>query len=366
MRVVRVETAECKLPLPRPIRLGPVEIRTRDFVVLRLTADDGTTGDALAYPRGGPLLEATARMAHGVVGKDADMRRATVDGFLQNHVNNRAGYVKAASLFDIALWDLAAKRAGLPLHRMLGAVRTSVPVMVVAGYYLDQRTVADVCREVGELCDAGYQRIKIMILGNDPAFDEKLVRSALAIAGDRLCVDAHWAFRSVPEALHTLRRLDGLGLRFVEDPFGPFQATLYPELQAAMRTPLGSGEDLSDPHDLFALSRSISVLRVDATTCGGITAAQSVVEAASLSGRSVLPHVFLPVHAQLAGAHRAIDAAEYIPVESGACPMFDLLEGKPDIEGGTLRIDQRPGAGFTLDWAAVERYAATRGETVEA
>ena len=55
MRITRVLAAECSLPLPRPIRLGPVEIKTREFVALRLETDTGLFGDALGYPRGGPL-----------------------------------------------------------------------------------------------------------------------------------------------------------------------------------------------------------------------------------------------------------------------------------------------------------------------
>ena len=357
MSISSIMAVECKLPLPRPIRLGPVEIKTRDFVVLRLGAKDGSFGDAIGYPRDAPLLEAVERMAPFFVGTAVYRRRATVDAFLQGHVNNRAAYFKAASLFDIALWDLAAKRAGLALHRMLGGLRSTIPVMVVAGYYLNERTVDDVCSEVGSLCDEGFQRIKIMISGTDPAFDETLVRRARSIAGDRLCVDAHWAFRSIPEAYHALRRLDDIGLSFIEDPFGPFQANLYAELQSRMRTPLASGEDFVDGPSIAELSKRISILRVDATTCGGVTGAQAVADAASLAGRAVLPHVFLPVHAQLAGVNRAIEAVELIPVASGACPMFDLLETRPDIRDGILHIDEEPGAGFRLRWSEVERHA---------
>ena len=362
MRIVSIKTAECRLPLPRPIRLGPVEITTRDFIAVRLATEDGTTGDALGYPRGGPLFEAVDRMAPAILGSDLDHRRGAIDSFLQGHVNSRPAYVKAASLFDIALWDVAAKSVGLPLHRLLGAARAIVPVMVVAGYYLDQRTVEDVCREVGTLCEEGYERIKIMILGTDPAVDERLVKAALAVAGDRLCIDAHWAFRSIPEAYNTLRRLDDLGVRFIEDPFGPYQSNLYPGLQSMMSTPLAAGEDQPDGQSLFELAKVLSVLRVDATTCGGLTVAQAVIEAAAFAGRAILPHVFLPVHAQLAGVHRAIEAVELIPVDSGACPMFDLLEEPPQIRDGLLTIDTSPGSGFRLRWDHVERFAVRSSE----
>jgi L-alanine-DL-glutamate epimerase-like enolase superfamily enzyme len=359
VKVQTVQIAECALPLPRPIRLGPVSITHREFVALRLIADNGMFGDALGYPRGGPLIEAAERMASQMLGGEIHNRRGVVDGFLQNHVNNRPSFIKAASLYDIAMWDLAAKAAALPLHQMLGSAAAEVPVMVVAGYFLDQRTVADVCREVEAFCAEGFTRIKVMISGTNPQFDADLVGALHAIAGDRLSVDAHWAFRSVQQAYEGLRRIDDLGLRFIEDPFGPYQANLYPALKQFLKTPVASGEDLPDAQSLSELSRHLPILRIDATTCGGITGAQSIIEFASLMGAAVLPHVFLPVHAQLAGAHRSIEAVEMIPIESGACPMFDLLEEPPQFRQGNLVIDQTPGAGFRLRWDQVQRYART-------
>lgn len=360
MKVIAIHAAECKLPLPKPIRLGPVKIWTRDFVVLRLETDSGLVGDALAYPRGTTLFESVRRMAPLVQGTDVALRRATVDGFLQRFVNGRPSFVKAASLFDIALWDLAAKEVGQPLYTLIGGYRHQVPVMVVAGYYLDQRSIEDVCDEVRTRVDEGYGRIKIMISGTDPDFDERMVAAAKAVAGDRLCADAHWAFRNLPDAYKTCKRLEKYDLNFIEDPFGPYQGDLTGSLQAKLATPLAYGEDLPDPQTIGRAIAQVPILRLDATTCGGISTAMGLVEQAGNAGNAVLPHVFLPVHAQLAGALRAIDAVEYIPVEVGACPMFDLLDNRPAIEGGVLTIDQRPGAGFALNWDKVDRTAADR------
>ncbi len=357
MRVTAIHAAECKLPLPKPIRLGPVEIRTRDFVVLRLETDSGLAGDALAYPRGSTLLESARRFAPFVLGSDIALRRGTIDAGLQRFVNGRPSFVKAASLYDIALWDLAAKQAGQPLYTLLGGCRHHVPVMVVAGYYLDQRSIEDVCEEIRQRVDEGYGRIKIMISGTDPEFDERMVASAKRIAGDRLCADAHWAFRNLPDAYRTCKRLEKYDLHFIEDPFGPHQGDLTGSLQAKLATPLAYGEDLPDPQSITRAMAQVPVLRLDATTCGGISVAAGLAEQAGHSGNAVLPHVFLPVHAQLAGALRVIDAVEYIPIEIGACPMFELLEGLPSIENGVLSIDQRPGAGFSLKWNQVKQTA---------
>ena len=357
MKITEIRIAECRLPLPRPIRLGPVEIRTRDFVAVRVYTDGGIMGDALGYPRVTALFESLNRIAVVVLGKDTIDRRAIIYDFLQNFVNGRPTYMKAASLIDIALWDIAAKQVRQPVFRMLGALRSKVPVMVVAGYYLDQRTIEDIGQEVAGLVEQGFERIKIMILGNDLAFDERFVNAMYKIAGPRICVDAHWSWNSVAEAYHTCRRIDDLGLRFIEDPFGPYRAKQTAELQALLKTPTACGEDAPDPVALFELARTTPILRLDATVCGGITQAIAFAEATGLVGHSVLPHVFIPVHAQLAGAISSIEAVELIQKEIGACPMFELLRRDPTIENGTLTIDEEPGAGFDLNWEMVEKFA---------
>ena len=286
------------------------------------------------------------------------LRRGIVASMLDGFVNGRPTFVKAASLFDIALWDLAARDAELPLSHMLGGARDRVPVMVVAGYYPDLRSPEDICDEVRRRVDEGYSRIKIMIRGDDPDADARLVEMAWAIAGHRLSVDAHWAWRSIAEAHRTCRLIDGFGLRFIEDPFGPYKSGLCARLGERLATPLAIGEDLPDPLTIAEAIRQVPILRLDATTCGGVGAALAAAEAADTAGVAVLPHVFLPVHAQLAGSLTQIEAVEYIPDETGACPMFELLLGRPAIEAGVLGIDMTPGAGFRLDWEAVERHAA--------
>ena len=355
LKVTRVLAAECKLPVAKPIRLGPVEIVTRDFVALRLETDSGVRGEAISYSRGTALLESVAKLAPHIMGTEVQYRRRTMDGVLQRFVNGRAGFIRAASLLDIALWDLAAKEVQLPLYRMLGGYRTQVPVMVVAGYYLDSRSVDDVISEVKSLVNEGYQRIKVMISGTNPRFDEQLIEGAKAVAGNRLCADAHWAFRNVADAYATCRLLEKYDLTFIEDPFAPYQSDLNIELRRLLRTPLAYGEDLPDGQTLHSAINSTEYLRLDATTCGGVSQAIASAEEAGIRGRSVLPHVFLPLHAQLAGSLQAIDAVEYIPVSTRACPMFELLARTPKIEAGMLTIDEAPGAGFELDWSEVER-----------
>jgi L-alanine-DL-glutamate epimerase-like enolase superfamily enzyme len=357
MKTITIQAAECRLPLPRPINLGPVTIRTRDFVALRMTTDNGLIGDALGYTRGTPLLQTLRHIGNNFLGVSPHHRNGVIDGFVRANVNGRGTFVRAVSLLDIALHDLAAKAVELPLFRLLGGARTRIPASGVAGYYLKERTAEDVRDEVSGLIDDGYSRAKIMIDGGDVEADVALVSLVSKVARGRLGIDAHWSWDSLADALKTCSRLDDEKLVFLEDPFGPHRSRLMPRLQQFLKTPLACGEDVSDIDSLAAISRDIPILRVDATTCGGVAAACAAIQVAGLNGCEVFPHIHHQLHAHLAAVYPQAAYVEVIPESTGADPAHLLLARLPPVVDGMVQLDETPGAGTELNWDAVERYA---------
>lgn len=358
MKTLKIQAAECRLPLPRPVRLGPASITTRDVVVLRILTDSGLEGDALGYTRGTPLLQTIRHVGQHFIGINPLERVSLINDFRRSMVNGAPALVRAISLFDIALTDLVAKSLELPLFRLLGGARTRIPALAVAGYYLNERSIASVRDEVAALMDQGFTRAKVMLAGDAPASDAKLVEACFGAARRMLAADAHWSWRTVPEALETCRLLDDIGLIFLEDPFGPNMASHLARLQSFLKTPLAAGEDAPDIDALFAISKAAAVLRVDATTCGGIAAAGAAIQAAGLQGCEVFPHVHPYLHAQLASAFPEIRFVEIVPEATGADPTHILLQRPPHLEEGSILLDEEPGVGCTLDWTCVERFSA--------
>ncbi|QEU01777.1 mandelate racemase/muconate lactonizing enzyme family protein [Pseudomonas oryzihabitans] len=357
MKTTRIDWAECHLPLPRPIVLGPVRITTRNCVALRIHTDKGIVGEALGYTRGTPLFATLKEVAPSFLGISPHSRKSIIETFLRGLVNGRPSFVRAVSLIDIALTDIAAKSAQLPLFRMLGGDRHRVPLMSVVGYYLTERDNESVRDEIKRRVDEGYTRIKMMIRGNNIAADESLIEMVAPLAPGMIGADAHWAWQTLPEALATCRRIDGFGLRFIEDPFGPSRNGLLARLQSSLSTPLAAGEDMPDIDSLVQLANVVGALRVDATTCGGVSAAVSAIVAGGLRGCEILPHVHTEIHTQLAGAFSEISCAEITPPDVGADPLHMIQKHHLHIEDGFACLSEEPGAGLTLDWEAVERHA---------
>ena len=357
VEITKIQIAECGISLPYVLRLGPVEIRTRDYVLLRVETREGIFGEAIGYPRGTPLFETLSNMARRILGADAGMRRRVMFNLEQANVPARAGLTRALSLLDIALWDIACKQAGQPLYQFLGGLRSAAEVTVVAGYYVDQRSIADVVQEVSRLKDAGCRRVKIMLKGDDANFDTEYASAVSHSMPGFVAADAHWSWNTLTEAMRICRALDGLGLNFLEDPFSASDVRLTHELRRDLVTPIAAGEDTYGARVVSDLVSGIDILRVDATTVGGITGAIEAINLAFGAGRTVFPHVFPPLHVHLACAFPNVEGVELIPEESGADPLQRMLQNIPVMTTGEMRPSAEPGVGISIDWPAVEKLS---------
>lgn len=357
VQISRIQIAECGIPLPYVLRLGPVEIRTRDYVVLQVQSEAGICGEAIGYPRGTPLFDTLSGMARRILGAEVGMRRQVMFNLEQSNVPARAALTRGLSLIDIALWDIACKRAKQPLFQFLGGLRTEAEATVVAGYYVDQRSIADVVDEVGLLEDAGCRRVKIMLKGDDAGFDRKYVSAVTEKMPGRVAADAHWTWNTLTEAMRVCRDLDGMGLNFLEDPFSASDLRLTHELRRHLVTPIAAGEDVFGARVVSELVSGIDILRVDATTVGGLTGAIEAINIAAAAGRTVFPHVFAPLHLHLACVFPNVEGVEWITQESGADPLHRLLHNVPGVKDGKMSPSDEPGVGISVNWDAVERLS---------
>lgn len=346
-----VDVALVALPLDPPVVLGRTVYREREYAVVRLRSG-ALAGEAIGYTRGLPIDISVERLARSLVGVDATRPALAIADLVAANVNAAAGLGRALSLLDIALRDLQAREAGQPLWRLLGGARSRVPVLAVGGYHLAQRGVADVADELRRLADSGFRQLKVHT--TDPA----VARALASAVGDEagLAIDAHMAWRTFPAALAACRRLDDLGLSFIEDPFPPELHRLTAELSSRIGTPLAAGEDASGAAQLIDLVDGVHVLRVDATTSGGFTGVLGAAAVAQARGRSVMTHAFPDLHAHLAGA-AAVECVEMIPDDAGANPVGQLLARRQRLEAGELVLSDEPGHGAPLDWEAVARHA---------
>ncbi|HLH36544.1 MAG TPA: mandelate racemase/muconate lactonizing enzyme family protein [Alloacidobacterium sp.] len=269
----------------------------------------------------------------------------------------RAGITQLAlAAVDIALWDLKAKAAGLPLWRLLGG---SSP-QGIAAYNTDagwlnlslEDLVANCRRSVEE---HGFKAVKVKVGLPDPRRDIARVEAIRHAVGSdiRIMVDANGRC-DLPAALELGRHFDDLDVTWFEEPLWYDDVEGHQRLAQSMRTPIAIGEQLYslDAFAAFTRANATHYVQPDATRLGGITEWWQVADLARAHRLPVAPHIgdMMQIHLHLALAHASCSILEYIPWTR------DCFVEPATITDGQFVSPVMPGAGTTLREDSMARF----------
>lgn len=348
VREVRAGTAV--VPLPAPLHLGDAVVERREYAAVRVVTEAGLVGRAYCLTREAPMAAIVQRMiAPAVVDRDAaDVAGAWEAAFRASALAGRVGLVvRALGLVDIALWDIAAQRAGVPVWKLAGGDGEPRPAMLVAAYPTRGRSAEDLAAEVLGHAAGGWPLLKIA-RSPDPALMRELLGRVCAGLDDRqgLVVDAGFGWPSAGAALAELRAWEAPPLAWLEDPLLPEDADGCARIRRAGGQPVGVGDEVTDRRTYAALldAGALDVMRLDVVAIGGITPA---LRERGRAGVPVSFHVYPEVSVHIAAGatvetfHRA--GNPYDPAPS-------LIEGGPRFADGMAEPPSAPGLGFDLDW----------------
>jgi L-alanine-DL-glutamate epimerase-like enolase superfamily enzyme len=168
----------------------------------------------------------------------------------------------AVGVLDMAVWDTAAKVAGVPLYQLLadryrdGQVEQKVFVYAAGGYYYPGKDLEALQTEIQSYLDQGYSSVKIKIGGLPLAADMQRIDAVLKLLKrpGQLAVDANGRF-SLPQAIEYARALEPYGLLWYEEPGDPLDYALQAELSRVYAAPMATGENLFSLPDARNLIR---------------------------------------------------------------------------------------------------------------
>lgn len=352
--IARIDTVTAVLPLPAPLQLGAMTVTRREYSAVQATADDGTTGIAYCLSREAPMAEIVDRLvAPHALGADADDPTSTWERMLRGSaIVGRVGLVRRAiGLVDIALWDIAARRAGVPLWSLLGAGNAPRDSMLVAAYPSSSRSPREVADEVIAQA-AGWTNVKIS-RSPDPAY----MRELLGLLADELphgtglVVDVGFGWPDADTALAEIAQWGDLHLAWLEDPLLPEDAAGVARIRRESGLPVSVGDEVTDPAVLRALvdEGGVDVLRLDVVAIGGVTPAREMIAWATERGVPVSGHVYPEVT-----AHLGIGVETFARGVNPYDPAPSFISGGPSFEG-RVRPTDAVGLGFALD-ASVFRF----------
>ena len=251
---------------------------------------------------------------------------------------------QAIAPFDIALWDLKARRAGLPLAKLLGAHRDSVRCYNTSGGFLST-PIDQVLENIDAARAHGIGGIKIKVGQPDTAGDLARVQKVRKHLGDSfpLMVDANQQWDR-PTAQRFGRMLEQFDLVWIEEPLDAYDVEGHAALAASLDTPIATGEMLTSfgEHARMIEARACDFVQPDAPRVGGITPFMQILGLADYRGLSLAPHFAMEIHLHLAAAYPREPWLEHFEWLE---PLFDE---RLELRDGRMLVPNRPGLGLTL------------------
>ncbi|MDR7521756.1 MAG: mandelate racemase/muconate lactonizing enzyme family protein [Armatimonadota bacterium] len=346
---------------------------TLNTVIVRITTDDGLVGYGEAKAPVVPeatcsiVRELLASVVVGADPLDLDVLWERMYSTMRLRAHQSGFLLEAISGVDLALWDLAGKALGVPVHRLLGG-RFRDRVRVYASGLVGLRDAHDAAghdrlqQDARDLVGRGFRAIKLAIGFGVPA-DAETVRTVRDAVGEDvlLLCDAAGNY-DLAQAGRLGRILQELHVGWLEAPVPPEQVEDHARLAASLELPIAT-DLLSTRYQVrdFLVRGALDVVQPDVCRSGGLTECRRIAYLADTFGAALAPHVSIgsaiqfAASAQLAAAVPNFMIMEYWVADN---PIGNPVLRTPlRLEGGMLAMPDGPGLGVDLIEDALLRYA---------
>ena len=364
-RIAAIQLSLVFLPLATPVSDAKVltgrqkPLTEIAFIFAEITSRDGHRGIGFGYSKraGGPGIYAHAKeLAPNLIGEDpADIQRLFTKLLWAGASMGRAGLTtQAIAPFDIALWDLKARRAGLPLAKLLGAQRDSVQCYNTSGGYL-HTPLEQVLKNVEISRASGIGGIKLKVGQPDLKIDIERVGAVRKLLGDDfpLMVDANQQWDR-QQATRACRLLEPFDLTWIEEPLDAHDFEGHGLLADRFDTAIATGEMLTcfDEHAQLIMAGT-DFTQPDAPRVGGITPFLRIMALGEFKQRKLAPHFAMEIHLHLAAAYGLEPWLEHFEW------LGPLFNEQLQLKDGRMWVSDRPGLGFSLSEQARRWTAET-------
>ena len=357
-RIVAIDAGHYRIPLDVMLSDSTHGVMTAfELITVRVTDADGAEGVGYTYTTGrnGAAIHSilTQEISEIALDQDADrIEHLWSKVWWALHYGGRGGpSVLAQSAFDIALWDIKAKRAKLALWKLLGGNDPSVPCYA-GGIDLDLDSEA-LIKQTEQNLAKGFRAIKMKVGRDRMSEDVAKLAAMRTYLGDGfpLMVDANMKW-SVDEAIRRARAFQTYDLFWLEEPTIPDDVAGHARIVREGGVPIATGENF---RTLWEFKQMIAAGGVgypepDVTNCGGVTVFMKVAHLAEAYNLPVTSHGAhdITVHLLAACPNRSYLEAHGFGLDRYIAEPMVLVKGN-------AQAADRPGHGVQFDWKGLDR-----------
>lgn len=355
LAIEQIELYKLFIPLKEPfvISLGPIHNAENVLVIIR------TSGGITGFGECSPFMSINGESADTgmVVGQYLSKvligKRATE---IASHIRAMDaviyGNASIKSAFDIAMHDIAAQEAGLPLYRFLGGDSSKT---IVTDYTVSIGDPAKMASDAVKIKNEGYPAIKIKV-GNNGETDVLRIKAIREAVGPSipLRIDANQGW-SVEEAIQTLQALAPFNIQHCEEPIPRWAFMELPRVRAASPIPIMSDESCGDDHDAERLIKlkACDYMNIKLGKAGGIFKASKMVKLAEAAHIPLQVGAFMESRlAMTAFAHFSLCSPLIEHYDFDTSLMFSadpVTGGMVYKDNGVVTVPECPGLGATIE-----------------
>ncbi len=360
MKITDIRVESFRWPRMKPISNGLHTYTHSGIGLVFVETDQGTTGIGLGGEQGGVIGATIDYMKELLIGEDPiDVERLWHKMWVPKLTGRRGLTTRGISAIDIALWDLRGKIAGMPLYKMLGGFRGSVPTYIAGGYYEDGKGLRELQEEMIEHVEAGAKAVKMKIGALSIKEDVervKAVRNAIGPDID-LMIDANASYRWY-EAVRLAGWVEEYEPFWFEEPIAPDDLEGHKRIAEKTSIPLATGENEYTRYgfrDLISMG-CVPILNPDAVILGGVTEFMKVVAMAQAHDLDIAPHGPQEIHIHLVSAIANGLILEFYPKRMD--PMWGKIYKETLVlnDDGTVSPPEVPGIGIEPSYETLESY----------
>lgn len=362
MKIHSVEIYKLNIAFTHPIKIPIGVLDSARNIAVKIITDSGLFGWGEASPFS-PITgdsqesnyQTAQQLAQLIVNKDAlaiEARMKEINRFVVAEPSIRAA-------FDMALYDVLAKAADLPLYALLGGERRTIRTDLTIGM---QETVDDTLRHTARILDSGFDAIKLKVgrAGLEDVAHVAAVRDKVG-ADVAIKIDSNQGW-DYPTAVANLTAMLPLNLQYCEQPLAAWDYENLRRLRDKVAMPICADESVFDDKDAFKLASTgaVDYLNIKLGKSGGIHTALKINAIAEAAGCTCMIGCFGESRLALsAAAHLAMAKPNihFLDLDSAYALEQDPVEGGMRYDeqvGGLIHISDAPGHGATFDEAYLD------------
>lgn len=368
MRIQEIENIPIEIPLTKNFGGSTYNVLKRCTVITRIKTDDGLVsevynGDNRDHSRAIVKI-IQSDLAPLLLGEDpSQIERLWEKMYAVTYGHqDRKLVMEAIACVDTALWDLLGKACRVNVCTLLGGYRRRLPIISIAGYYEEGKTLGDLAKEMDWLKSVGMAGCKVKVGGLSPEKDAERVTAARDGGGKDfiIAVDANRGW-NVSDAIRFSHLIEDLNIAWFEEPcHWHDDAFMMARVRQATRIPITAGQSEYSAHGVRRLlaAGAVDFVNMDASESGGITEWRRAAGMCAVHGVKMAHHEEPQIATHMLAA---VSHGTYVECFANILrdPLWpQLVANRPAIKDGFIDVPQGAGFDLVLDADFIKKYRA--------